>query len=232
MKYIYRFLFVLLPAISYQLSASAQDMMPLVKKVKARLDAVNDYVAKGKMKTDVAFVKAPVGNITVYYKKPNKFRLKKDGGINILPKGGVTVNMSNILEGDQFVAISAGKAMVGSFITTIVKLIPTSEKSDIVLSTLYIDETDLVIRRSITTTKENGTYELEMNYGSHVKQGLPSRLVFSFNTKDYKMPKGVTLEFDEGEKPDANKLKDKKGRVEISFSSYVVNKGVSDAVFK
>lgn len=227
----YKIFLLLLATVNLQ-AASAQDMMLLIKKVKAKLNTVNDYVAQGKIKTDVAFVKAPVGKVTVYYKKPDKFRLKKDGGINILPKGGVTVNMNNILEGNDFIAISAGKAMVGSFMTTIVKLIPTSEKSAIVLSTLYIDETDMVIRKSVTTTKENGTYELEMTYGSYVKLGLPGMIVFSFNTKDYKLPKGVTLEFDEMDRNEVEKYRNKKGRVEITFSSYVINKGVSDSVFK
>ncbi len=166
-------------------------MMPLLKKVKEKLDKVNDYTASGTMKTDVAFIKAPIGKVTVYYKKPNKFKLKKDGGISVLPKGGVTVTMNNILNEKDFVAINAGKQMVGSFMTTVVKLVPTSETSDVVLSTLYIDETDNVIRKAQTTTKENGTYEIEMSYGKYLSYGLPSKMTFSFNTKDYKMPKGV-----------------------------------------
>jgi hypothetical protein len=110
-------------------------------------------------------------------------------------------------------------------------LIPTSEKSDIVLSTLYIDETDTVVRKAVTTTKENGTYEVEMTYGKYLSYALPDKLTFSFNTKDYKMPKGVTMEFGEEDKAKKDAAKVKKGRVEITYTSYVINKGVSDAVF-
>jgi outer membrane lipoprotein-sorting protein len=231
MKNIYRITFLLLAVCSLQLTAFSQDMMPLVKKVKAKLDKVNDYTASGSMKTDVAFIKAPVGKVTMYYKKPNKFRLKKDGGISILPKGGISVNMNNVLSEKDFVAISAGKQMVGSFMTTVVKLIPTSETTDIILSTLYIDETDSVIRKAVTTTKENGTYEIEMSYGKYLSYGLPSKLTFSFNTKDYKMPKGITMEFGDESKEQKEKLKQKKGKVEITYSSYTINKGVADSVF-
>jgi outer membrane lipoprotein-sorting protein len=231
MKNIYRFAFLLLAACSLQLKAFSQDMMPLIKKVKAKLDKVNDYTASGSMKTDVAFIKAPVGKVTMYYKKPNKFKLKKAGGISILPKGGISVNMNNVLSEKDFVAISAGKQMVGSFMTTVVKLIPTSETSDIILSTLYIDETDSVIRKAVTTTKENGTYEMEMSYGKYLSYGLPSKLTFSFNTKDYKMPKGITMEFGDESKEEKEKLKQKKGKVEITYSSYTINKGVADSVF-
>jgi len=54
-------------------------MTALVTKVKAKLDQVNDYEADGNMKTDVSFIKAPIGKVKVYFKKPNKFRLKKRG---------------------------------------------------------------------------------------------------------------------------------------------------------
>lgn len=232
MKNVYRVALCLVMAYCLQLEAHSQDMKPLIRKVKAKLDKVNDYTATGTMKTDVAFIKAPIGKVTMYYKKPNKLKLKKDGGISILPKGGISVNMNNVLSETDFVAISAGKQLVGSFMTTVVKLIPVSETSDVVLSTLYIDETDSVIRRAITTTKENGTYEIEMSYGKYLAYGLPSKLTFSFNAKDYKLPKGITMEFGDEDRPSKeDKQKQKKGKVEITYNSYTINKGVADSVF-
>ena len=212
----------------------SQDMTALVMKVKTKLDQVNDYEADGKMKTDVAFIKAPVGKVKVFYKKPNKFRLKKDGGISLLPKGGVSVNMNSIFTTSDFVALAAGEAMVGGTKTKVVKLLPSNENSDIVLTTMYIDEANLLVKKAITTTKENGTYEIEMSYGQFAQYGLPDKVVFAFNTKDYKLPKGITLEFDDNEKQltDAEKIKNKKGRVEITYTNYVINKGIADSVFK
>jgi outer membrane lipoprotein-sorting protein len=171
--------------------------------------------------------------VKVYFKKPDKFKLKKDGGISILPKGGVSVNTGSMIMTDNFVALAAGESVVDGVKTKVVKMLPTDENSDIVLSTLYIDETNLLVRKAITTTKDNGTYEIGLTYGKYSSYGLPDKIVFSFNTKDYKLPKGVTLEFDEGEKnPNADKLKNKKGKVEITYSSYTINKGVDDNVFK
>ncbi len=46
-----------------QLTAFSQDVNPLLKKVKAKIDKVNDYIAEGRMKTDVAFIKAPAGKL-------------------------------------------------------------------------------------------------------------------------------------------------------------------------
>ncbi|MEO7531758.1 MAG: hypothetical protein ABIS69_10115 [Sediminibacterium sp.] len=224
----------LLLVINFSLVNHAQDMTALVNKVKVKLDQVNDYEADGKMKTDVAFIKAPIGRVKVFFKKPNRFRLKKDGGISLLPKGGVSVNMNSIFAISDFVALAAGEALVGGTKTKIVKLLPTNESSDIVLTTMYIDEGNLLVKKAVTTTKENGTYEVEMSYGQFSQYGLPDKVVFSFNTKDYKLPKGITLEFDDNEKQqtEVEKLKNRKGRVEITYTNYIINKGISDAVFK
>ncbi len=230
MKYILSVILI----IGLQVKASAQDITVLVNKVKAKLDLVNDYEADGKMKTDVAFIKAPLGRVKVYFKKPNKFRLKKDGGISLLPKGGVSVNMNSLISTKDFVAIAAGESMLNGVKVKVAKLLPSNESSDIVLTTLYIDEANLLIKKAVTTTKENGTYDIEMTYGKFANYSLPDKVVFSFNTKDYKLPKGITLEFDDNEKKEteAEKLKNKKGRVEITYTNYIINKGIDDAVFK
>ncbi|TAD84101.1 MAG: hypothetical protein EAY75_13735 [Bacteroidetes bacterium] len=214
------------------LASKAQDAMALVKRVKAKLDVVNDYVATGRLRTDVAFLKVPVAQVNVYFKKPNKFRISKEKGISILPKGGVSVNMQNQLADDNFIALDAGTQTLGGAVVRVVKLLPADETGEVVLTTLYIDEANLLIRKASTTTRENGSYEVELTYGKWTAYALPDKTVFSFNTKDYKLPKGVTLEFDDGERPDANKLKKKKGTVEITYASYTINKGVPDSFFK
>src|SRR6476619_3154082 len=104
---------VLLACIACQLSSTAQDVNDLIRKVKSKLDKVNDYVAEGKMKTDVAFIKAPVGRVKVFYKRPDKFTVRRDKGISILPKSGVSFNMSSVLAMENFTAIPSGESTVG-----------------------------------------------------------------------------------------------------------------------
>ncbi len=212
---------------------SAQTAEEIISKVKAKLDKVNDYEASGKMKTNVIFIKAPVANVKVYYKKPNKLRVNNENGISFIPKGSVNINLNNIfINTTGFDMIDMGKESGTSL--RIIKLLPKDENADVVLSTVYIDETLSLIKKAKTTTKENGTYELEMTYGKYASYGLADKVVFSFNTKDYKLPKGITFDYDDGtrrqEAPD--KLKNKKGKVEISYSTYIINKGVPDSVFR
>lgn len=213
--------------------AKAQTAEEVIKNVKTKLDKVNDYEAKGKMKTNVIFIKAPIANVKVFYKKPNKLRINNESGISFIPKGSVNINLSNIFVNTSgFDMIDMGKEAKTNL--RIIKLLPKDENSEVVLSTLYIDETQSLIKKAKTTTKENGTYELEMSYGKYAEYGLADKVVFTFNTKDYKLPKGITFDYDDGSKPEQSpdKLKDKKGKVEISYSSYTINKGVPDSVFQ
>lgn len=215
------------------MTSKGQDMSQLVQKVKAKLDLVNDYVAEGRMKTDVAFIKAPIGKIRVYFKRPDLFKLKRQNGISILPKGGVSVSLSSIISTKDYIALAAGNAIVDGVNTRIVKLLPVNENSEIILTTLYIDEAALLVKKAITTTKENGTYEMQLFYGQYTGYGLPDKVIFAFNTKDYKMPKGITLEFEDNEKPtEADRVKGRKGKVEITYTSYMINKGLDNSIFK
>ncbi len=230
-KYNLRIL-ILLCAVHCSLIAHAQDATALINKVKAKLGKVNDYTATGVLKTDVAFIKAPVSKVVVYFKKPNHFRLQKNGGISVLPKGGISVNMGTIISTNNFTALDAGEAVINNVKTKVVKLLPNDDNSDVVLSTLYIDEANLLIRKAVTTTRENGTYEVVLSYGKYADYALPDKVQFSFNAKDYKLPKGVTLDFDDSSPADKEKLKNKKGKVEIDYASYIINKGVDDKVFE
>jgi hypothetical protein len=181
----------------------------------------------------VAFLKVPVAKVKIYFKKPNKLKLKSESGISFIPKGAVSINLNNLTGDNKFTVLDAGTEKLGGVLVRVAKLIPQDDNSDVVLSTVYIDETTYLIKKAKTTTKDNGTYELEMTYGEHAAFGLPSKIIFSFNAKDYKLPKGVTFDFDDGKAPAAPKdpLKGKKGKAEIVFSNYIINKGVDDAVF-
>lgn len=217
--------------LSLQVTGFAQDADLLLKKVRAKMDKVNDYVATGKMKTDVVFIKAPISNIRAYFRKPDRFAIKRDNGISLLPKSGVSVNMGSLILTEDFTAIDAGTAQLQQYSVRLIKLLPLSEQSDVVLTTLYIDEKNLLIRRANTTTRDNGTFEMELLYGRYSEWALPDKVVFSFNTKDYKLPKGITFEYDDGSTR-AQLPKNKKGRVEITYSSYTINKGIPDQAFR
>jgi hypothetical protein len=210
----------------------AQTADEIIRKVKAKVEKVNDYEASGTLKTNVSFIKTPVADVKIYFKKPQKVKIKNESGISLVPKGAININISNVFEKiGEYDILDAGKE--GGTGLRIIKLLPKKEESDIVLATLYIEESSLVIRKAKITSKENGTHELELSYGKYTDYGLPDKLIFTFNVKDYKLPKGIVLDYDDGiDKKKTPGQKDEKGKVEITYSEYKINKGVSDSVFQ
>jgi outer membrane lipoprotein-sorting protein len=201
----------------------AQSAEALMQSVRDKLERVNSYEASGKMKMNVVFIKAPIANVRIFYKKPDKLKINNESGISLIPKGAININMGNIVANAASCdIIDAGKEDKTGL--RIIKLLPRDEVADVVLSTLYIDEANAVVRKAKTTTRENGTYELEMSYGKYLAYGLADKVVFTF----------VTFDYDDGtsnEEAEA-KMKNKKGRVEITYSSYTINKSIPDTIFK
>lgn len=215
-------------------ATAQEDVNILLKKVGDKIDQVNNYEATGKMKTNVTFLKVPESAVKIYFKKPDKLKIRNEKGISFVPKGAVSINLSAIINGHKYTAIDAGTEKLGTTNVRVVKLLPQDDNADVVLSTLYIDEKNLVIKQAKTTTRENGSYQLEMTYGKYIAFGLPAKINFTFNTRDYKLPKGVTFDFDDGtqqKKTAAEDARKNKGMAEITFDSYIINKGVPDTVF-
>lgn len=210
----------------------AQDVKELLQKVKLKYDKVIDYTAVAKMKTNVIFIKAPVATVKVYYKKPDKLKIKNESGVSFIPKGSVNVNMNNVLGLNNYEVISSGAEKINGTECKVVKIFPLSDEENITRATLYIDEMQLLVLKSVISTKENGTYELLMSYKNYASYGLPDKVELTFSTKDYRLPKGVTIDYDNGaDKDKTEKTGNKKGKVEIVYSSYTINKGVPDSVF-
>ena len=95
-----------------------------------------------------------------------------------------------------------------------------------------MDEQQLLVKRSVISTRENGTYELVMQYKQYAAYGLPDKVELTFNTRDYKLPKGISIDYDNGaDKDKKERTGPKKGKVEIVYTKYTINKGVPDSIF-
>ncbi len=219
------FLFLLFSSVAF-----TQNETLLIKNIKAKLGKVKDYTATGQLVVDVSFMNVPASDVVMYYKAPNKFTVKKKGGISVLPKGGVNVNLNALLVGDDYTVVPAGTAVVKGQQLKVVKLLPNKTDGDVVLTTFYIDEQALLIKKTSVTTRQSGSYDIEMEYGKWAAWGLPDKMIFIFSTKDYKLPKGVTFEYENGAQKTKKKTSDT-GKVQINYNTYSINKGVNDGVF-
>lgn len=221
-----RIFFLILLILQIDSPAFSQDAEQLLQKLRSKVEAVNDYRAEAELKTDVSFLNVPVSNLSILFKKPDEFSIEKSGGITIIPKGGLNTNLFLVMKPGTYVSVDAGNATLNGKTLRVVKLLPNDDKSDILLATVYVDEGKLLIRKIITTTRQNGTLEMLLDYGRYEKWALPDIVSIFFSTKDYKMPKGFTFDYEGGNAPAKNGKKDTgKGKVEIRYKSYEINKG-------
>lgn len=208
------------------------DPATLLAGVKKKYDLVRDYTAVAQLKTNVLFIKAPISTVLVYYKRPDQLKIKNQKGVSFIPKGTININLNNVLGLQQFEAIDAGTALVDGISCQVVKVFPLNDAEEITRATLYVDESRLVVLRSVISTRENGTYQIDMRYGKYTAWGLPDKVVLEFNTRDFKLPKGTTLDYDNGtQKPIVQKGL-QKGKVEILYGQYKINQGLSDSIFE
>jgi len=218
------------------IQAKAQDVRELLKQVKAKYDLVNDYSADGTLKTNVQFMKTPVATVKVYYKKPDKLKIRNESGVSFVPKGAVNINMNNVLALENFEALEGASEKIAGISCRVVKIFPLSDEENISRATLYIDAVRKLVIKSVITTRENGTYELLLTYNKYASWGLPDRVELTFSTREYKLPKGISIDYDNGtskNKPaNGTDNKNQKGKVEITYTSYVINKGVPDEQFR
>jgi outer membrane lipoprotein-sorting protein len=220
-----------------QLFAASPDANTLFLQMREKLGYVKDYVADVKMKVDVTFMKVPPLHGKLYFKAPDKMKLDRSGGISIMPRRSISMTLNNLIPSGDATVIDAGYEQVGTVKTKVIKVVPGVDQTDIVLTKIWIDETRMLALRTETTTRDNGTINMDLVYGKYADIGLPDKITFLVDVKEFKLPKGVTMDYDQGNKPPATtpetgKQKRRKGKIEITYLSYMVNKGISDDVFR
>jgi hypothetical protein len=213
--------------------ARATDASKLYDSLYRKILTIKDYTAEVKMKINVKFMRIPQLSGTLYFKSPDKMKFERHGGLSILPKKNNNLILRNLIPSGHATVLDAGTAIITGKEVRIIKVIPEDEKSDIILTKIWIDETHLLALRTETTTRTDGTMVMDMEYGRYKSYGLPDHVTLSIDVKDFKMPKGVTMDYVESneEKPEPEN-KSKKGTIQITYLQYEVNKGLSDDLFK
>ena len=228
MKKIILFVFIICGV--NNLFAQSYDSKPLLDSVKNKMNKVNDYSADVSIKLNVTFIKIPVKKATIYYKKPDKIRMKTTG-FAMLPKKGANFNAGDFLKKD-FTSIFIKNEMIKGVRTEMIKVVPLTADNDILLATMWIDRKKQIIYKIDATTKSNGNFLMEFSYPTVANPfDMPSALQFTFEVNKTTLPVAVSGDFDS----DAKKVKDdgkpKKAILTLNYSNYKVNTGIPDSFF-
>ena len=202
----------------------------ILKGVIDKIDLVEDYQADVQIKAAFPFIKVPIAKATIYFKQKDKFKVESKG-IAILPKQGMS-DLTGFLSNEKKYSAVLGEAKtINEHKTRLISILPTDENSEIILAKVYISTSEDLIYRTVLTTKSSGTVSIDYEYNLNKKYGLPNKMTFTVDIKKFKMPKSVASDIRNNEKKKKYK-ENEKGTIVLTFSNYLVNKGISDEVFK
>jgi outer membrane lipoprotein-sorting protein len=210
--------------------ANPQEKDPdqILDEVKKTFNQVEDYVVDVNIKVDVDFIKVPETQATIYYKQPDKVYLESKS-FAMLPREGLDFSPIGLLK-EKYTAIYEKEDTVSGNKTDVVKVIPLGDESNVVLTTLWIDEAKHFIRKVQSTLKIGGTFSIELKYDNpRMNYPLPSSMIFTFNIERLNLPKGMAGELNKNKSNDEKKTT---GKVYITYSNYKVNKSIPDSVFE
>lgn len=201
----------------------------LLNELVVKFNKVQDYSADVKMKFDIPFVRIEELNGKVFFKQPDKFRIKTEG-IAFLPKQNPYYALSAIKDSSNYTAVEGGKEMIGSVNTRVINVLPINHP-ELVLAKFWIDPNQKLILKSQLTTKTNGTVLIEYQYGSMANYTLPDRMTFTVEAGKFKMPKAVALEINSKKKEASSDKTRETGIIQLNFSNYALNQKLADTVF-
>lgn len=201
----------------------------ILKRVKESFSKVKDYEVDVQVKVDVESIKVPETKAKIYFKQPDKINIESEG-FAMLPKEGINFSPMFFLKKD-YTALYQKEDNIDGYPVSVIKVIPVSDQSDIVLTTLWVDQSKNIIRKVESTTKTNGTYTIDLKYDEGNKDYyLPSSMTFGFNIDKMNISKNHSGEADAESRKSLGKSTT--GRVYITYSNYKINKGIPDKVFE
>jgi hypothetical protein len=209
----------------------AQTPNQIINTVNRRFSKISDYKADVLVTVDVPSIKVNPIRAKVVYKKPDQFKVKAEG-ILILPKQNANFLLSTLRDTTSYTAIKTGEEVVNGVNTKIINIIPAADSADLILGKFWIDDVKGLVMKSQLTTKSQGTLLIENTFGPASAYGLPDKLLFTIETEKFKLPKALALDIGTNSAKKKAETGDGKGRITLTFSNYLINKGVTPQDFE
>ncbi len=220
-------IFLILIIFTASCFAQAKNPTKILDAVKQKFEKIHDYQVDVNIHVDVNFIKMPDRKAKIYFKQPDKVKFQSDG-FALLPKQGFNFSPVQLLKGD-YNSIFVRTDKIDGKKLDVIKIIPNNDTSDVVLSTLWVDETDNVINKVETVGKKSGNISIDFKYGEN--KTLPSEVKFTFNFGDVA---AQPAEHEGQNNAPAMKPMGRgpiKGTATLTYTNYKINQGIADSFF-
>ncbi|MBL7764692.1 MAG: hypothetical protein JNJ58_01260 [Chitinophagaceae bacterium] len=210
---------------------AGDDPGTLIRNLNKKFKLINDYTAQVYMQFDIPGVKMKSMNGKVFYKQPDKFRIKAKG-IFFLPKQNPMQQVSSmLLDTMSYTSVISGYETIQGKNCAIVNIIPLKNTSELILGKFWIDLQNPLVYRSQITTRNSGTLDTESFYSDRSAYALPEKVIIHVEVNKIKVPKMMAADLNKKSKPKSDPNIKEKGTIILSFSNYKINTKLDDEVF-
>ena len=215
-----------------------------IRKTNEKFNEVNDYQVEMIIRVKVPAFRMPKKKYKVFYKKPNKIKIKSKG-FGILPKTGLFTspndnfdNLKNItMIYDQ--DISNHVILKGDLIVDSLKFDMPNEYSRITFDPIVevkIDTINWVIKNVTTKLDTLKLFQINNNYDIYNdKYYMPKESVVKYFIKDKKLFNWINKDASNviGQGKELANRNDSivEGTITVEYNNYKINKGIKDKIF-
>jgi len=222
--------FLLISFLLFGIQAQATDAKKLIAAVNKKMKAINDYQATVGMKFDLPGIKINEMKGKVYFKRPDKFRIRAKG-IFFLPKDNPLRNVTSLLEDTKsYTAVISGYETIGGKRCAVVNIIPLNTELELIVGKFWISLNDPLIYKTEITTKKNGTIRSRNIFAKNSKNPLPIKVILQIEMKAFKVPKLLAADIKKKSTKGTSNEK-KTGEIYLTFSDYKLNRKIPNSVF-
>ena len=208
-----------------------EDAKSLIRSLNKKFSLLNDYQANIAMHFQIPGVKMNDMKGKVFFKQPNKFKIKAKG-IFFMPKQNPMQNINAMLSDTaSYTTVISGYEDVQGRKCAIINIIPLKSENELILGKFWVDILDPLIHKSQITTKNNGTLESYNQYGKYSAYLLPDKITVKVEVNKIKVPKMMAVDLNKKAKAKSDSNQKETGVIEMTFSDFKLNSRFSDEVF-
>lgn len=208
-----------------------EDAKFLIRSLNKKFSLLNDYQANIAMHFQIPGVKMNDMKGKVFFKQPNKFKIKAKG-IFFMPKQNPMQNINAMLSDTaSYTTVISGYEDVQGRKCAIINIIPLKSENELILGKFWVDILDPLIHKSQITTKNNGTLESYNQYGKYSAYLLPDKITVKVEVNKIKVPKMMAVDLNKKAKAKSDSNQKETGVIEMAFSDFKLNSRFSDEVF-
>ena len=216
-----------------------------ITETNAKFNSIEDYQVQMIVKLDVPAFRMPRKKYKVYYKKPDKIKVKSRG-FGMLPKTGLFTspndnfdNLKNLKLSDFKDSLNINDIIIlGDLIVDSLKLEMPNEYSRLTFDPIVevrIDTLNWVIKNVTTKLDTLKLFQINNYYEMYdQKYYMPSQSIVKYYVKDKKIFNWLNKDAGniigkEGAPKENNSIVE--GTITVDYKKYIINKGIKDKIF-